>query len=100
MLGKRVMYNDLHVFDTTANDGEGCWTELPNSGMSPSPRRGHSANIVKGRRAAAEAVKMAAEQAEQARDTSGKPPLARSDSNASSMKGSMRWGGVRHYNII
>lgn len=46
MIGKRQVLNDLHMFDTTTRK----WYQQQMSGATPSPRRGHTATLVQGRR--------------------------------------------------
>lgn len=47
MLERRNVFNDVWIFDPAAER----WQEEPIPGMSPSPRRGHTATLVLGRRA-------------------------------------------------
>jgi len=49
MLNRREVYSDTWYFDQRSNHGRGAWHELTLTGISPSPRRGHSATLVQGR---------------------------------------------------
>jgi len=49
MLNRREVYSDTWYFDPRSNHGRGAWHELTLTGISPSPRRGHSATLVQGR---------------------------------------------------
>jgi len=46
MLDRRNVFSDSWVFDPNAANGKGAWEEQRITGISPSPRRGHSATLV------------------------------------------------------